>query len=623
MDFQGGGEPIDEGLCALSRLGNTCFLNSGVQCLSNCRDIAEYFLSHPELNSNLDHLHQDKQVAAQVVISFRDLIQVMWSRKFGFATPERFRSAIGTFAPQFSTDDFQDAMEFISVSLDALHQGLVALPEQFGTSEFVEPNSISPPSIITDLFQGQLKSTLTCSECSHSSVTFDTFTSLSLPVPESSTRRITVTFVSLNPLISPSRIQVDVDKYGTIEDLKLAILPLTEVSPSKILVAELSQSRIFQYFGDEMELHGIHETDVIAAYEMASPVLEAFRNTAKIGDMPNYQDFSYGTSRKMVVPVLLFQNNSKMLSGADRPNFLEAIGPPLLIYIPEYTCPTIRDLVQSITNLLRGVSCENFELRLIDSLVRKFSIQNNSSAAVTTTEIDDAIQIDMYAIDEFGKRREWVHQWRWGDDNLALNIATSVEIYSGMSLVLEMKSAGLLLSTEVLQSVNEIPGNFLASTPLTDCIRNFETSEILAGSNAWHCEKCNRSVEASKHIQLWRQPKILIFHLKRFSFSNGFHNKIESYVDFPLTNLDLSSQFHETPSSGTPAVYNLISVSNHLGTIDGGHYTAFVKHSKTGNWFCFDDSRCQSMLESEIVTESAYILLYRLAEPNGTNNQRA
>lgn len=39
-------------------------------------------------------------------------------------------------------------------------------------------------SIIVDLFMGQYKSIVTCPSCKHESITFDPYSTLSLPIPQ-------------------------------------------------------------------------------------------------------------------------------------------------------------------------------------------------------------------------------------------------------------------------------------------------------------------------------------------------------------------------------------------------------------------------------------------------------
>ena len=43
-----------------------------------------------------------------------------------------------------------------------------------------------------------------------------------------------------------------------------------------------------------------------------------------------------------------------------------------------------------------------------------------------------------------------------------------------------------------------------------------------------------------------------------------------------------------------------------------GHYTAFCKHSATGQWHYYNDSVLTEVSESDIVTEAAYVLFYKL-----------
>ncbi|CAN0357818.1 unnamed protein product, partial [Ectocarpus sp. 8 AP-2014] len=71
---------------------------------------------------------------------------------------------------------------------------------------------------------------------------------------------------------------------------------------------------------------------------------------------------------------------------------------------------------------------------------------------------------------------------------------------------------------------------------LEACIRMFCEEEVLDGDNAWYCSNCKKHQRATKKLDLWKVPPVLIVHLKRFAGSS----KISSLVTFPLEGLDLS-----------------------------------------------------------------------------------
>lgn len=61
--------------------------------------------------------------------------------------------------------------------------------------------------------------------------------------------------------------------------------------------------------------------------------------------------------------------------------------------------------------------------------------------------------------------------------------------------------------------------------------------------------------------------------MKRFSYSRYLKNKLETFVDFPTHDLDLSKYIPGKDG----AVYDLYAISNHYGSMGGGHYTAYAK----------------------------------------------
>ncbi|KJE95444.1 ubiquitin specific protease 41 [Capsaspora owczarzaki ATCC 30864] len=180
---------------------------------------------------------------------------------------------------------------------------------------------------------------------------------------------------------------------------------------------------------------------------------------------------------------------------------------------------------------------------------------------------------------------------------------------------------------------------------LQKCLSLFTKEEKLGVDEAWYCSKCQKHQQATKSMTLWRLPKLLIVQLKRFSFSRIYRDKLNSLVEFPLTNLDLSDYVQGAEHDHTP-VYDLFAVSNHYGMAFGGHYTAFTKYSRRGEyvvprenhdlvasrgagtvpsdplpahehddqWFEFDDSHVSRKSANEIQTSNAYVLVYRRRE---------
>lgn len=116
--------------------------------------------------------------------------------------PSRFKVALGQAAEQFTGSDQQDSQEFAAYLLDVLHEDLnrvrgrkpvVIFPdltpqailekgEERAAAECWNLYLQRDKSIIVDLFQGQLRSQITCSRCGFLSTKFDSFMYLSLPV---------------------------------------------------------------------------------------------------------------------------------------------------------------------------------------------------------------------------------------------------------------------------------------------------------------------------------------------------------------------------------------------------------------------------------------------------------
>ena len=153
-----------------------------------------------------------------------------------------------------------------------------------------------------------------------------------------------------------------------------------------------------------------------------------------------------------------------------------------------------------------------------------------------------------------------------------------------------------------------------STTSLLDCFKYFTTKETLSDNDQWYCPKCKQLKNASKKIDLWLLPKVLIVQLKRFNYTRHYRDKIDLFIDCPIYDLDLS-QFVLNPVEKLNAKYDLIAVSNHMGGLGGGHYTAHAKNSNDHRWHTFDDSCVSDIDESNVISKSAYVLIYQQQTP--------
>lgn len=164
---------------------------------------------------------------------------------------------------------------------------------------------------------------------------------------------------------------------------------------------------------------------------------------------------------------------------------------------------------------------------------------------------------------------------------------------------------------------------------LADCFTLFNKIEELSGQDYWYCSKCKVHQKSTKKFDLWKLPPVMVVHLKRFSYGRAYRDKIDTLVEFPLNDLDMSPYLINKNAGETK--YNLIGVSNHYGSLGGGHCelgfkvdslqtlvtirfyfsdTAYAKNRCDGKWYHFDDSSVSSCDESHVCTAAAYMLIY-------------
>ena len=95
------------------------------------------------------------------------------------------------------------------------------------------------------------------------------------------------------------------------------------------------------------------------------------------------------------------------------------------------------------------------------------------------------------------------------------------------------------------------------SVSLLSCFDEFSKGELLED---FKCGKCKQKGHCSRKTRIYRLPKILVIHLKRFSFNSRYEKrKIKTSVSYPITGLHLDDYLVKSQ----PSEYSLYGVTHH------------------------------------------------------------
>ena len=144
-------------------------------------------------------------------------------------------------------------------------------------------------------------------------------------------------------------------------------------------------------------------------------------------------------------------------------------------------------------------------------------------------------------------------------------------------------------------------------------MNQFLKPEILASQNKWFCPSCNLLSESTRETCIINSAPNLIIQLCQFSNQGGQLVKNENFFSCTESesNKDLTVPITIEDEVSFTKKYSLIATVNHSGTLNRGHYWAFIKDLHSFSWNSSNDKSVFNVEENSINNTTSYILFYR------------
>eukprot|EP00826_Nyctotherus_ovalis_P049871 TRINITY_DN6057_c0_g1_i2.p1 TRINITY_DN6057_c0_g1~~TRINITY_DN6057_c0_g1_i2.p1 ORF type:complete len:519 (+),score=91.28 TRINITY_DN6057_c0_g1_i2:1504-3060(+) len=509
----------------------------------------------------------------------------------------------------YGSNTQNDSQEAISLILDSLHETLRKKTSSCFSEDirdqwesYIRTNK----SIVSDLFHGMYKSSLTCPHCKNASHTFEPFSTIDLPVPGHK-RSIAAFYVPYGACKRPLRIAVGVEDPDSVADFKSKAAEVLNVSADDFLIS-VSNNSVKQLINEKNSMRKlcemIEDEYQLVLYQI-NPKLKRVAEQSLVCD-PASADSGTGLEENVVTVPLLSEIYNAVSRGCTTTRLLLLNKEMSAADVYEEVFAYMREHTEKTTSVKSGENWSEkyFKLRIINNgkgvcpFCARFSCANCElphSKSVTLKSLLAKVRASNNSLFEPTVKRERIFELEllW-DESIREKVLTVLSDYTNH------------------RSVKDSLATNTGALSLYDCIDHFAKEDTLDPHNKWLCDICKKHVQAKKSIAIHKAPRVLIIALKRFA------STLNELVEFPVRGLDLGKYMEM--SDGHKAVYELYAVSNHYGSIEAGHYTTVARNAKTGTWYCLDDEKvCRA---ESIVTPNAYVLFYRRQDVDSPNGDK-
>ena len=655
------------GIIGLMNLGNSCYMNSVIQILSNIKSLRDYFLSknyERDININSDS-------KGEIAKAFYDLLNEIWTEKNQKKEifPYKFKNIICKYNPLYNNNFGQDAIQFLIFFLsnlsDDLSQG-EKLDKPLNEYEKTQKKRWElykkiNKSKIFDLFFGMNKNEKNCLnlDCKYSRFGFDIFniTHLHLKCPQFILKEkyffnkiiIVNCYIILYPFNNFNKcicIQYPIQE-NSYQNIKMNqiidfIKKITKINSFIVRFDELNNDKndIIELSGNEYLSKKKNKDEDIKIYFYQNKIEKMnFKNSLDLYDSLLKEKetiFNYYYVENLKTNLNIPQNNNIKLNNKNiinngfseflltnfkiSNNKIQRVGTQQLFRFKEDY--SLKELYLSICSTFRNI-------------LEKNQIECFSNEIIPFSE-NKLIELKEFIFEKYNQiKYPFLISYRLQNNHNDNNILIPNDETTFKSFLEKFKEidpfmkqfSSLNLDIFWIEKNNKMLNEL---DNLFDCqVFNF-FNDYISHNHIKIIKHQKKNLRLKDLINFYQAkeillkenivcencqsiiysvntiveiPKVFIFHLERTE--NGKINK--SYIDFDFT-FDSKIYFRYSKNEK----YELIGIIYYYGsTSNDGHYNCACKNSYTGKWIKFNDNEVISVTENDLKTENTYALIYQ------------
>ena len=570
----------NHGLTGLKNIGNSSYINSIIQCLSNTPELMYYYISGLyKKDIKIKEIKKKGYVPGKLSEEFSNLLCKMWIDDKKVVNPKEIKYAIADLNYEFNNNNQQDSSEFLIFLLNYLHEEINR--EQIKTGNlFYEPpkgeteSDITASqrfwnlfrrknnSIIIDLFYGQIKNTTRCLSCGNSVTSFEVFNILPIEIP--TLKKINILLVPSNNIkrtikltlfISSSALFIDLGIYikqyinSGFENFRILLVNYNTTNAKFVKMSEnifntaKKGTILVQEISNTLEEENNFEENDDINEENKNENEEEF--SAEIGD-----NFPFITSIKY--------KNFDDLGGIIDTNFKSY---PRVFTMGPFT------KIRGLRIKIFGFLCKYYPIPdSVTLLIKKYNKEYKTLKEIINYYEKDKIDIDEIELNDiYYKQYNVIFNEKYQKNmNIDENIKKDIEIYLNnfpfKCYLISSKSENnklffsnnnkenqdsfkdnqkindiidlirnkykltiYITKEEFIKPFNEISviesikDNLDIKIPtLNDALIHFSLHEKLEKENEYFCSNCKRNVNAYHKSEIFYSPPYLIISIKRF-----------------------------------------------------------------------------------------------------------